>query len=134
MGARVLIADDDAALRETYAESFRLAGFDVAEAADGAEAFSLYQQGRFDLIVTDLLMPRRDGLELLMALSEAGARCPVVVMTGGIGDRFGRLDQSRATCLAAARLLGAVRTLQKPVLPSALINEARKLVGGAHLT
>jgi len=124
---KILLVDDDVSLRATYSDALRMAGLDVSEAGDGAIALAMTERTAFDVIVTDLLMPNMDGIELLMALRGAAVTTPVIVLTGGIGDRFGRRDRLTEPCLAAARLLGAVRTLQKPLPPSALTTEIEAL-------
>ena len=119
----VLLVDDDAMLRETLADALTVAGIAVSEADNGATALAMIEGGGFDVVITDLFMPGVDGIELLMGLQRAAITTPVIVLTGGTGDAIGRSEQVTSTCLGAARALGAVRTLQKPILPSALIHE-----------
>lgn len=66
-------------------------------------------------------MPGVDGIELLLGLQRAAIPTPVIVMTGGFKDSFGRPDPLTEPSLKAARICGAVRTLRKPFLPSELI-------------
>ena len=65
---RVLLVDDDAALRETFADALTLAGLSVSEADNGATALAIIEGGDTDVVVSDLFMPGTDGLELLMGL------------------------------------------------------------------
>jgi CheY-like chemotaxis protein len=129
---RVLLVDDDAALRETFADALTLAGFSVSEADNGATALAIIEGGDTDVVVSDLYMPGTDGLELLMGLQRAGLSTPVIMMTGGIGDTFGRSEQLTEPSLRAASFLGAVRTLHKPVLPSMLIREIEAISAKGH--
>ena len=119
----VLLVDDDALLRETLADALTVAGIAVSEADNGATALAMIEGGGFDVVITDLFMPGVDGLELLMGLQRAAITTPVIVMTGGFKDSLGGSDPMIEPNLKAARILGAVRTLQKPLLPSALIRE-----------
>ena len=120
---RVLLVDDDAALRETLADALAIAGLDVSQADNGATALAMIESSGFDVVVSDLYMPGVDGLELLMGLQRAAIPTPVIVMTGGFKGHFGNPDPLTEPNLKAARIFGAVRTLHKPFLPSELIRE-----------
>ena len=80
---RILVVDDDDDLRETICDVLALAGHDVVQAADGRAALAQLRAKRFDLIVTDLRMPRMDGWELLAALQADGRlrQIPVCVVS-----------------------------------------------------
>lgn len=119
----VLLVDDDAALRDTFAEAIGLTGMKVLTAADGERALAMLDANRFDVVVTDLFMPNMDGIELIISLKKLHPDVPVLLMTGGLNDHSGRASDPTEPCLAAARALGAVRTLRKPVLPSQLVDE-----------
>ena len=103
--ARILVADDEAGVRSFLAETLELGGHEVAQASDGEEALALLARRAFDLLVTDLRMPKRDGMEVLR---EAHARQPdleVIVLTA---------HGSVSSAVEAMRL-GAFDYLQKPV-------------------
>lgn len=110
--AKVLVADDDSSMRRLVAGALRRDGYDVVEAADGADLFealgtSLLPGARmppFDLIVTDLSMPYLDGLHVLAGLQGADWRQPTVVITA---------RDDRASFDEASRL-GARAFFQKP--------------------
>jgi two-component system KDP operon response regulator KdpE len=78
--SRVLIADDDPGLRRVVRDAFERAGHEVEAAADGNEALELFRAGAFDLIVTDLAMPGRTGLELTEEIRKS-SRVPILVLT-----------------------------------------------------
>jgi two-component system response regulator (stage 0 sporulation protein F) len=82
-----------------------MAGYEVVATADGEEALAVYTAAPADLIITDLLMPRRDGVETIRSLRRQHATAKVIAVTGARG-RFNRLT--------AARHVGADRTLLKP--------------------
>jgi CheY-like chemotaxis protein len=110
----VLIADDDADLRGLLAGHLRRAGYDVLEAADGAEAVALAVAHRPGLALLDVKMPRTDGIAALRALRSTPATrdLPVVMMTASPGV----LENSRST----VDTLGGTALLAKPVTARAL--------------
>ena len=79
----------------------------MTAAAGGAEALKLSCKGPFDLVITDLIMPEKEGLETIMALRRQSPTTKIIAMSGG-GRNSGK------DYLAIARLLGAQRTLAKP--------------------
>src|SRR5258708_6864617 len=85
----VLIVDDDAPLRNHLAEVLSGQGFSISSAADGEEALNALSVTDPDVIVTDLVMPRVDGFELLKVLRERGDNTPAIVLTG-----FGDMDKA----------------------------------------
>jgi DNA-binding NtrC family response regulator len=82
MKYKLLIADDEKNIRNGLAESFTLDGYDVAEAADGMEAWKIFQKGDIDLVLTDLRMPQLSGEELLKRIQAEIPGFPVIILTG----------------------------------------------------
>jgi DNA-binding NtrC family response regulator len=121
---RVLIVDDDGELREDLARVLSGAGFQTSTAADGQEALERLESGSPDAIVTDLVMPRLDGFELLRTIRESGQVIPAIVMTG-----FGSLDKA----LSIIRDLDAYWFLEKPVKLSALQSLLQRAVRHSKL-
>lgn len=80
--AKILVIDDETAIRKALKEILEYESFEVAEAEDGAAALKLVEKENFDLIFCDIKMPRMDGLELLSRLKEKGVESPVVMITG----------------------------------------------------
>jgi two-component system, OmpR family, KDP operon response regulator KdpE len=78
--SRVLVADDEAAIRKVVRDALTQGGHDVETAVDGEEARELFDSGDFDLVITDLNMPRLDGLELVRAI-RASSGVPILVLT-----------------------------------------------------
>ena len=78
--SRVLVVDDEAGLRKVVRDALEQAGHEVETAADGEEALALSTERAFDLIITDLAMPRRDGLELVREVRKSSA-VPILVLT-----------------------------------------------------
>jgi CheY-like chemotaxis protein len=83
-GERILLAEDDAALRRMIARVLLANGYHVVEAANGEEALASWdrQSGGFDMLVTDVVMPKIGGIELASALRERDPRIRVIYMSG----------------------------------------------------
>ena len=79
---RILIVDDEAMIRALLTEVLSQEGYDVVTAEDGQEAVSILERGGIDLVLTDMVMPRGSGLEVLEAARRYDPRLPVLVMTG----------------------------------------------------
>jgi DNA-binding response OmpR family regulator len=122
----VLVIDDDPGMRTTLQDVFEEARYEVLLARDGAEGLRLCQSRRVDLVVTDVFMPGREGLETIQALRRSFANIPIIVMSGG--GESGKLDM-----LPVATALGAQRAFRKPFDIGELLAAARELVspGGA---
>jgi DNA-binding NtrC family response regulator len=116
--ARVLVVDDDARQRAILAEMVGSLGYSVVTAADGQEALDIQSQNPASVILSDLIMPRMDGFELLRKLEARGDRTPTIVLTG-----FGSVEKAISVVLD----LKAFWFLEKPVQPGvvrALIERA----------
>ena len=119
MANRVLLADDDPILREIAQAYLSEAGYDVTLAEDGREALAATRTGAFDLIITDMVMPNLDGIELLQALKAAASATPVLGMSGGIAGCDAEI------LLAAARGIGAAGVLSKPLRKDSFLAAVR---------
>lgn len=117
----VLIIDDEAPVRLLMRRALERSGFDVTEAANGAEGIRAYRERRSDVVITDLFMPEQDGIETIQQLREEFPAARIIAMSGGsvIGP---------AGPLQDARLLGADATLPKPFSLDALTNTIRGLL------
>lgn len=102
---RILIIDDDAAVRTTVRVLLERAGYEITEAGDGREGSRMLDG--VDLVITDLLMPEVDGVDLLGMIRRDGRTLPVIAMSGG-----GKLDSK--SYLDVAKALGAYATIAKP--------------------
>jgi len=105
--ARILVIDDEDVVRHMLRTVLELQGHEVLEAKHGNEALQLQQASPLELVITDILMPEKDGLEVIMALRRQAPKLKVIAMSGG--GRFKQID-----ALETAQLLGAVATLRKP--------------------
>jgi two-component system, NtrC family, nitrogen regulation response regulator NtrX len=111
MSARVLIVDDEANTLASLSRAFRLAGHEAVVCDNAARALELAQEQPFDLILSDVVMPRRDGLTLLEDLRNAGVVTPVVMMSG----------QAHIEMAVRATRLGALDFLEKPLTTEKLL-------------
>jgi two-component system, chemotaxis family, chemotaxis protein CheY len=121
--ARILIVDDDPVLRRALRDVLEAAGYDVTDAADGDAALRSYGERGADLVLVDLFMPKRDGLEVIQTLRAAIPRPLIVAMSGG--GRIGQIE-----VLRAAAAFGAARTLRKPFEWRDLLATTRELLEG----
>jgi len=80
--ARILIVDDERAIRSTLKEILEYENHTVEEAVDGAEGWEKIQKGNFDIILSDIKMPKMDGTELLEKVLSLGLDCPMVMISG----------------------------------------------------
>jgi len=121
--ARILIIDDDAALRRTMRKIVERLGHVVGEAENGLMGLSLFRQGSYDLVVTDLLMPEKEGIETIMELREEAPGVKILAVSGGMMmDRTGPLDDAEA--------LGADASLPKPFAVDDFIAIVERLLPG----
>jgi two-component system cell cycle response regulator CpdR len=80
--ARILITEDEDSLRSFVARALRMDGHETVEAADGAEGLEALDQGRFDLLLSDIRMPVMDGIELTHKAAAAHPGLKILLMTG----------------------------------------------------
>lgn len=120
--ARILIIDDETALRDVLARLFEREGHEVSTAGDGVEGLQLWREQGAAVVILDIHMPRSDGIETLVQLRALAPALPVIVISGG--------DQTRALgLLGDARLLGATRSLAKPFSLSELTAAVNGVLG-----
>jgi len=111
MSAKILIVDDEANTLASLSRAFRLAGHEAVVCDNAARALELAKSQPFDLILSDVVMPKRDGLALLEDLKNAGIAAPVVMMSG----------QAHIDMAVRATRLGALDFLEKPLSTEKLL-------------
>lgn len=124
----ILVIEDDAGVRRVLQHTLEGAGHAVRTVDNGRDALHAVSERVPDLVVTDIVMPDSDGLEVIRVLKSDHPGVPVIAISGG-----GMI--CRTTYLELARLLGAHLTLQKPILPSDLVFAVAELLedpGAAH--
>ena len=117
---RILLIDDDLILRTVIRQALVAAGHEVTEASDGKMGLALHQASPAELIITDLVMPETEGMEVLMTLRRWNSKSRVLVISGGV--RGGICD-----CLRTAKLLGANEVLLKPFSLEVLLAAVARL-------
>jgi DNA-binding response OmpR family regulator len=103
----ILVIDDDASVREVVSEMLRLEGHEVIIAENGRDAVPLLSARHIDLVITDLIMPEKEGIETISEIRRSDSRIPIIAISGG--GRLGPGDY-----LETARYIGADATLAKP--------------------
>ena len=103
--ARILVIDDEPQVRRLLQIMLARAGHDVVEAADGMEGLAAVRARRPDLVVTDILMPNKEGIETIRELRREAPELPILVISG---------DPGSALYLEIATMLGARAALNKP--------------------
>jgi CheY-like chemotaxis protein len=106
--ALILIIDDEPQIRSMLKLMLERDGYEVAEAPDGIEGIRIYRQNPADLIITDLIMPNKDGIGVIIDLKKEFPNVKIIAMSGG------GLNKPEGY-LKGAKKLGAACTLTKPI-------------------
>lgn len=114
--ARVLVIDDDELVLTMLESALLAAGHEVITATDGDQGLRALRRHPVDIIVTDIIMPGKEGIETIIEIRRLSPTIPIIAISGG-GLHAGRLY------LEAAARLGATRTLAKPFAPRKLLQE-----------
>ena len=121
MGHRILIIDDDKLVRDTLRRALEGADFEVVEAANGDEGIRSYDAEPIDVVVTDLVMPEKEGIETIIELRRRDPEVKIVAISGA--SRIAGYEY-----LNVATKFGADRVLAKPFRPKALLEAVRDLL------
>lgn len=105
--SRILVVDDDEQVRELVQSLLTECGYDITIATDGQAAIRQYREVPFDLVITDLVMPDMEGIELIRELRGLDPLVKIIAMSGG-------LRGATETYLKTAKLMGAQHVLAKP--------------------
>jgi CheY-like chemotaxis protein len=119
--ARILLIEDEVSIRRPLQILLERAGHEVLSAANGTEALRLWQDGGGDLVITDIHMPEKDGMETIIELRQIAPKAPILAMSGG--DRSGRSD-----VLHEAVLLGAALTISKPFTLEEMLQAVKQVL------
>lgn len=118
---KILLADDEDLFAVMLQRSLAMFGYEVIRARNGKEALKLYDPQTITVVVTDLIMPDMEGVELIVALRKVNPAVRVIAMSGG-----GRNHPE--AYLSIAQKVGAVRTLAKPFPIAALVEAVEECV------
>jgi PAS domain S-box-containing protein len=117
----ILVIDDDDQFRGMLRETLEHAGYDVADAPNGKEGIRLYRENPADLVITDIIMPEKEGIETIRELKRDFPEVKIIAISGG-----GRIGPD--SYLKMAKGLGAQRTLTKPLERDELLKTVRELI------
>ncbi|MDT8911287.1 response regulator transcription factor [Amycolatopsis sp. PS_44_ISF1] len=137
---RILVVDDDRAVRESLRRSLEFNGYQVELASDGAQALETIIANRPDAMVLDVMMPRLDGLEVARRLRSTGDDLPILVLTARdtVSDRVSGLDAGADDYLpkpfALEELLARLRALLRRAVPDNEPGETSEALSFADLT
>lgn len=106
----ILVVDDEPLVRFTLQAGLKQGGYEVLQAGDGDDALTVLESAHIDLVLTDLAMPRREGIETIIEIRRRFPHVKVIALSGVFGDLY----------LDMARQLGAAAAFPKPVRMSAL--------------
>ena len=121
MGKRILLVDDDPAVRDSVALVLEGAGFAVDQADQGATALRLLQAQAPDLVITDILMPQKEGIETIREIRAILPNAPIIAISG--------ID-SGANYLRMAQTFGATAVMTKPFDPKEMLALVERLIMG----
>ena len=120
--AHVLVVDDETSIVMVLQSMLTRLGYDVLTAANGRQALELASVGSVDLVVTDIVMPDMNGIELITELQEKHPKLKIIAMSGG------SVDNGPDEYLKDAQDLGAARCLAKPFMLSELSSLVKELL------
>jgi DNA-binding NtrC family response regulator len=118
-GKRILVVDDDPGIRRALTSLLSKSGYQVTQANDGLEALRLWRDQGGDLVITDLHMPEKNGIETILELLSHSPGIRIIAMSGG--GQTKRLD-----LLSNATMLGAVLTIEKPFTLTEMLTLVRQ--------
>jgi DNA-binding response OmpR family regulator len=119
--ARILIIDDEAMIRNLLVRMLEREGYETVTASNGKDGINIHRKNPADLIITDLIMPDKEGIETIMELRRDFQDVKIIAMSGG-----GKTDSE--TYLHIAKTIGAIKTLAKPFDRKELLTTIRELL------
>jgi len=119
--ARLLLIDDDTQFRSMLKQLLERNGYEVIEASDGQAGIDLFRKSNIDLVISDLIMPEKEGLETIQELKEEFPDVKIIAISGG-----GRSNP--ASILDTAAQFGAVQIFPKPVDREKLLGAIKDLL------
>ncbi|MEE9368531.1 MAG: response regulator [Pontiella sp.] len=118
---KILIIDDDPTIQNVFGQFLRGAGYEVLSAENGKVGMKIMQENRPDLIITDILMPEMDGLEILLQIRNEHDNMPIIAISGG-------MRALPINFLRQAKLFGACHVFEKPVPLNVLLEAIQTIL------
>ena len=122
---KILVIDDDIQLNEMICEILTFEGYEIKSAPNGMEGLKLFIKDRPDLVITDIYMPEKEGLETIMEIRQADKAIKILVISGGCPH----LNMSEL--FAMSEMFGADAVLPKPFAIETLLGKIEALLVGA---
>jgi len=117
---RILLIEDDDMVRDLFRSILSDEGYEVVAAVDGAEGLRRIEDGGFDLVLTDILMPEKEGVSTILEMKRLHPEIRIIAISGGGRTR-------NLTPLKIAKKAGADLALSKPIEPNDLLKAVRKV-------
>lgn len=122
---QILLIDDNESFRRALSRVLQRGGYKVEAAAEGAAALKLFQKTKFNLVITDLVMPGKEGLETILELRQFEPALKIIAISGGGWTGSG-------VYLEMARRLGATKTLAKPFRVEEILKLVSEIFEGGN--
>lgn len=119
--ARILLIDDDPWVLKIFQQILEAEGHEIITASNGQEGLDIFRQNQADLIITDMVMPVKDGLKMIMELDKEFPNVPTIAISGG-----GVIEPERYLTLAES--IGTRKTLTKPVTKDDLLEAVNEVL------
>jgi CheY-like chemotaxis protein len=119
--SRVLLVDDEKSIRQLFHAALTSAGYEVLDAVNGQQAMDMLESFGPDLVITDLVMPEKEGIEIIRELRDKHPQIKIIAMSGAFDGAF----------LKVAKALGAHATVLKPILYDDLIALVNRMLDRA---
>lgn len=117
----ILVIDDEALVRDTIRLALQRSGYEIDEAADGEEGVRKFREKLPELVITDIIMPNKEGIETITEIRSISPGARVIAISGG-----GRIGDMRV--LDYAKKLGADRVLEKPLREKTLLSAVSEML------
>jgi DNA-binding response OmpR family regulator len=122
---RILVIEDETAFQTVIKDALEKAGYEVGVASDGEVGLRLFAEQPYDVVITDILMPNKEGLETILELSEQSLDVKIIAISGGgigLGDDL----------LEMAQDFGAQRALRKPITMKQLLEVVQEVLNESN--